>query len=766
MTKLRILQVSRFNLKKVDKTFFEHIPGLKGLDLTQNQGIQIDGSSFSELRELEEFTCHSCFLSSLEVNMFQGLTKLRHVSLHDNKIRDLKPGTFDTNTDLEILSFSKNILQTFPANIFKNLVNLTSIDLDYNNFTSFPRDLFKFNTKMKMFQMKVNGDNNPILGFNPDFSIARRLQLPDSLFPDTLEEIRMHWVLLENFPETLLQNCKNLVNITVQRGLISSLSENTFQGLTNLKMIDFSVNTITSLPPGLFKNLTSVERLRFLSNNLTSLDPGLLNEMRNLKVIHLDENQLETLPVNLFSQNNQLEELDLSKNKIRYSNKLTSATLNKLKILDLSHNNITFIADEMKHLFSDLRTLNLSHNNIGDLTLNDLHFIQTPQDGDQVVDLSHNFITRLDLTSVIPQLLISDNNFSHPLPFTLNMTNNPLVCDCDTVALKQLSEGTFNSKLKNFVRFEPELKCGDDNSQQTRRKRFSEIQYRDLDCDQGSCAGVCRCSVNKYYQETHMDCSYKNLNKLSEKLEMYPGTNTISLNMNYNRIRNLSFAVERYYQDSGAVNYRNIRKLYLSNNIIRTFHHECLPAGLEELYLDHNNITSFTQSDINYFATLVNNTESRLRLGRNPYTCDCDSRELFLFVKSSQGDIEDRGDMKLICDEGSRFLIRSKLEEFCEASLPLGAVVAIILLFLVCGIFAAGILIMYKRDILIIWVYAQPWGKKLFHEDQIDKEKPYDAFISYSQTDSDYVENTLLSGTDELLFIINYLNMYLLIIRS
>merc|ERR1719336_1523293 len=37
---------------------------------------------------------------------------------------------------------------------------------------------------------------------------------------------------------------------------------------------------------------------------------------------------------------------------------------------------------------------------------------------------------------------------------------------------------------------------------------------------------------------------------------------------------------------------------------------------------------------------------------------------------------------------------------------------------------------------------------KLFTEDLIDKEKPYDAFISYSQADSEYVEQQLLPGLE------------------
>ena len=95
------------NIKNIDKTIFENIPGIKGLDLTQNPVSKIAGSSFSELPDLEEFTCHSCQLSGIDGQLFSGLTKLRMVSLHDNEIGEILPGTFDTNLALETLSLSR-----------------------------------------------------------------------------------------------------------------------------------------------------------------------------------------------------------------------------------------------------------------------------------------------------------------------------------------------------------------------------------------------------------------------------------------------------------------------------------------------------------------------------------------------------------------------------------------------------------------------------------------------------------------------------------
>ena len=69
------------------------------------------------------------------------------------------------------------------------------------------------------------------------------------------------------------------------------------------------------------------------------------------------------------------------------------------------------------------------------------------------------------------------------------------------------------------------------------------------------------------------------------------------------------------------------------------------------------------------------------------------------------------------------------------------------------------------RDSLQVWLYSKPCSRRLFSEDMIDKEKPYDAFISYSQVranlelvralfilysqaDSEYVEQQLLPGLE------------------
>ena len=127
----------------------------------------------------------------------------------------------------------------------------------------------------------------------------------------------------------------------------------------------------------------------------------------------------------------------------------------------------------------------------------------------------------------------------------------------------------------------------------------------------------------------------------------------IVLDLSGNNIQNLSYAVARYNEvDDKAKLFRNISKLYLSKNHIKVFHHFWLPNDLEELYLDNNQISQFQQSDINYFDSLVNRTKLKLRLGKNPYSCSCQSTPLYHFIKNRGAKVEDQHLVKLRCQDG------------------------------------------------------------------------------------------------------------------
>merc|ERR1712123_374517 len=69
----------------------------------------------------------------------------------------------------------------------------------------------------------------------------------------------------------------------------------------------------------------------------------------------------------------------------------------------------------------------------------------------------------------------------------------------------------------------------------------------------------------------------------------------------------------------------------------------------------------------------------------------------------------------------------------------------VIVLMMVCIV-----LIFYSchRETIQIWIYSKSWARIFFTEDLIDREKPYDAFLSYSHIDADFVEQVLLQGLE------------------
>ena len=510
------MDLKRASLKHVTKAFFQEITQLKSVDLANNR-VEIDGSSFSDLSQLEDFQCNSCGLERIEGNLFTGLTQLKHLTLHFNKISTLQPGTFDSQLALETLILDRNQLQTLPANIFDKMGNLTRLGLSRNNFKTFPGNLFKFNKKLKVFELTQNGDCFPFTGCTPDKAKPEdKLSFPENIFHDSsLETIKMLWAPTNDLPKNLLKGCENLINFTMQNAMLKSLPEDLFKDTKKIKLIDFSANQIGTIPPALFRNLDKLESIRFIDNRITALEENLLNGLGNLKVFHFNENQIKSLDSHIFTNLKNLEELDLSQNNISlglFGHFTSTSTWDKLRILNLAGNNIDVIPNGV-NIMLNLDNFNISNNKLGPvLTLSQLNnFIQHNKNGNFVIDMSNNEIQRLDLDNKL-SLDIHDNRFK------LNITGNPIICDCTVTALKMMIDGTVTGALKNLAEiYPPTVKCSEESPTRTRRKFLNDptLNYRDLNCPfpsriiNISCpeSDYCKCSLNTFYRETFMDCS-------------------------------------------------------------------------------------------------------------------------------------------------------------------------------------------------------------------------------------------------------------------
>ena len=60
------------------------------------------------------------------------------------------------------------------------------------------------------------------------------------------------------------------------------------------------------------------------------------------------------------------------------------------------------------------------------------------------------------------------------------------------------------------------------------------------------------------------------------------------------------------------------------------------------------------------------------------------------------------------------------------------------------------LLYMLNKEKIKIYIFSKSWGKKIFcsEEVKLDENKPFDAFISYSHHDANFVEEILLPGLE------------------
>jgi len=214
----------------------------------------------------------------------------------------------------------------------------------------------------------------------------------------------------------------------------------------------------------------------------------------------------------------------------------------------------------------------------------------------------------------------------------------------------------------------------------------------------------------------------------------------------YHRISKLTLA-GNLISDLDTNNLPNaLKHLDLGNNLLTEISTAGLPDDLEHLGLAGNLVQQLSNENLGHFSRegLTVNLEG------NPFLCSCSSSNLHAFLHEHYPSVDKFINVTVACnvqeETEERVLYELKEVEFCEP-LP------ILLLFLASGSFlvllsCVLILHFFYRDTIVIWVFSKSWGKVFFSEEIVDREKPFDAFLSYSHQDAQYVEGELLPGLE------------------
>ncbi|XP_004520150.1 protein toll-like [Ceratitis capitata] len=137
-------------------------------------------------------------------------------------------------------------------------------------------------------------------------------------------------------------------------------------------------------------------------------------------------------------------------------------------------------------------------------------------------------------------------------------------------------------------------------------------------------------------------------------------------------------------------------------------------------------------------------------LSENPWSCNCSAQPLLNLVKSNRKRLADARYMRC-ADKQLSPLRELSYRDFCLPEIGVRTVLVVILVCLIALglILTTTALCYYKYRIeLKIWLYAHRLCLCCVSERDVDRDRKWDAFISYSHHDEEFVEKELVPGLE------------------
>lgn len=405
-----------------------------------------------------------------------------------------------------------------------------------------------------------------------------------------------------------------------------------------------------------------------------------------------------------------------------------SALKDTLEDLNLSHNKVTCIFDDWRHVFINLVNLDLSYNNI--YNLKDIQFLSST-DIVRKINLSHNKIYEINFKFI--EATLNSSTFK----VDIDLNDNPLDCNCFLLEFNEFLRHKSRYPNHNFLKLNTDnLKCS--KPKNLEGHLIKHVNAKSLVCDLDSkdgttkrCPENCDCFLRPFDNFLVVNCSSNDMYNIPN-LPTVARYEKIELDLSSNNLSRLPTAGE-------VDGYENVVKLLASNNNISFVDVSSFPSSLDVIDLTGNNLQGFDKQVLDHFNRTI--TEKRgtfqMFLSDNKWICDCTTIEFIAFTKSHFKSINDYNDMK--CWNTGDFMPKVTTDIVCKTdkTLYIAGGLLMALSGLVIG-FMAAFYYKYQQEIKV-WMFAHNICLWWVTEEDLDKDKKYDAFISFSHKDEEFV---------------------------
>lgn len=120
---LEDLKITFGSIQNIKSHTFQHVRGIRRLDLSENQISQIDNEAFMEIgHSLTSFKISHALASSVNafpVKPFSYLTSLRDLDISNNNLKSIADTSFHFMKNLQELDLSDNHIEQVPKGTFQ-----------------------------------------------------------------------------------------------------------------------------------------------------------------------------------------------------------------------------------------------------------------------------------------------------------------------------------------------------------------------------------------------------------------------------------------------------------------------------------------------------------------------------------------------------------------------------------------------------------------------------------------------------------------------
>nr|QDE10492.1 toll-like receptor 2-2 [Lateolabrax maculatus] len=506
----------------------------------------------------------------------------------------------------------------------------------------------------------------------------------------------------------------SLQSLIMNNNRIETIQEQAFVPLTNLEKLDLSFNKLDTLSAGWFENLFSLQHLNLLGNTYKMLGQGnLFQPLKRLKTLHFGGPNLQSVRISDFSGLSGLEEVHFDGQNLQAYARGSLRQIGSIKSVTLGLNDTKFFLT-----FGDRNPPNMDH-----LEVVVLKNIEVPQ--------FYSF----------PALF-----FLEPL---LKAVRRLTVLNCKLFAIPCVTSARL-SKL--------EYMDISDNI-------FTDLAFSQMMCDgKGGPLGLQTINISRNHLQSinsqlftkldklkNIDLSGNMFHSMPETCYWPPTLQFLNLSSTHLRKVTTCLPVSLRILDvsDNALTVFNIHlpfltELYISGNKLIRLPDGGLYPRLTFLFIQNCGLQTLSSTDLNYYNDLKS-----LEAGGNTYVCSCD------FVAFMTSDLTNHrvtvGDdfKSYICDSPDALrgtsVAEATLSVFeCHTSLAFSVLCSGILavVLLVAGLCHKFSVLWYVK---MTWAWLRAKRKPTLKKGELE----YDAFVSYSEMDSGWVEAHLVPELEQ-----------------